>query len=676
MPERDARTDVLFVNMPLSTVERPCLPLGIFTSILRQNAIATRTLYANVELLRYVDGATYSLLDRMPSSYAYCDWLFAPLAFPESTADPDAYVDMLLEKVPLLLGAVAEAFGDDRDPRVFLKELRGTMSGFLDDMVERALSFGPKVVGCTSTFQQHVPSLALLRRIKEARPGIVTMLGGANCESEMGSATHRLFDYVDYVVSGEADDLILPLVRRALHDGIDVPARELPFGVFGPAHRVNGTGDAVYFSDVPRATVHSLDTIPPPDYADYFETVRSIPGLYDSIVFALPIEGSRGCYWGRCLFCGLNGLGSGQRAKSPEKFFSEMNGLADEYGVTRMEVADNVLHPDHVGTLFPRLVSRGSRYRIFYEVRTSLKKSEVRDMARAGTVWVQAGVESLSAQILKVMNKGASVWRHVQFLKWARQFGMRVIWKIMIDFPAEEDHWYAEMAELMPLLYHLEPPDGVNSLRYDRFSVYHRSPKQFGIELVPHRTYRHIYPVSDEELMNIAYFFEDENELRRLQSPILSLGFGGSLRPGLEQSREAIKEWVRYTLYDDRDLPVLQIVRREPTVRIVDTRAVATAPVHDLDATESAVYLACDSAQETKSLRAEMTAAGISDEAFDAAVSRLIGAKLLLKTEGRLLALALEPSPRALPAIADAPTGFLNDYRIASGAAVAGGAPR
>jgi len=203
MPEPAARTDVLFVNMPLSTVERPCLPLGIFTSILRQNAIATRTLYANVELLRYVDGATYSLLARMPSSYAYCDWLFAPLAFPESTADPDAYVDMLLEKVPLLLGEEAEAFGDDRDPRVFLKELRETMSGFLDDMVERALSFDPKVVGCTSTFQQHVPSLALLRRSKQARPGIVTMLGGPNCETELGPATPGPFDHARHIASTE-----------------------------------------------------------------------------------------------------------------------------------------------------------------------------------------------------------------------------------------------------------------------------------------------------------------------------------------------------------------------------------------------------------------------------------------------------------------------------------------
>ena len=43
-------------------------------------------------------------------------------------------------------------------------------------------------------------SLALLRRVKELDPSVVTMLGGANCEAEMGWAAIRAFPWVDFVV--------------------------------------------------------------------------------------------------------------------------------------------------------------------------------------------------------------------------------------------------------------------------------------------------------------------------------------------------------------------------------------------------------------------------------------------------------------------------------------------
>jgi hypothetical protein len=99
------------------------------------------------------------------------------------------------------------------------------------------LATGARVVGCTSTFEQHVASLALLRRIRELDPGVVTMLGGANCETVMGEATHRCFDRVDYVVSGEADGLIADLCRLAVERGREVEPSELPRGVLGPRHR-------------------------------------------------------------------------------------------------------------------------------------------------------------------------------------------------------------------------------------------------------------------------------------------------------------------------------------------------------------------------------------------------------------------------------------------------------
>ena len=42
------------------------------------------------------------------------------------------------------------------------------------------------MVGFTSMFSQNVATLAMARRIKERNPGVVIVMGGANCESPMG----------------------------------------------------------------------------------------------------------------------------------------------------------------------------------------------------------------------------------------------------------------------------------------------------------------------------------------------------------------------------------------------------------------------------------------------------------------------------------------------------------
>jgi release factor glutamine methyltransferase len=47
---------------------------------------------------------------------------------------------------------------------------------FIDGLADEILARRPKIVGCSSVFEQHVASIALLRRIKEHAPGVVTMI--------------------------------------------------------------------------------------------------------------------------------------------------------------------------------------------------------------------------------------------------------------------------------------------------------------------------------------------------------------------------------------------------------------------------------------------------------------------------------------------------------------------
>ena len=68
------------------------------------------------------------------------------------------------------------------------------------------------VVGFSSTFNQNIASLTLAKMIKEKFPHLKILFGGSNFESEMGLEYFRVAPWIDYVVPGEAEDILPNLV--------------------------------------------------------------------------------------------------------------------------------------------------------------------------------------------------------------------------------------------------------------------------------------------------------------------------------------------------------------------------------------------------------------------------------------------------------------------------------
>ena len=238
--------DVCLVTMPYASPTRPSMALGLLKAILAEGGITASVAYANLWFAESVGLRRYSLCaSNMPIVFLAGEWTFAGAAFPDDPrrAERDAeylrQVRQASDGYPQVWsGARGGEFTAD------LLALRAAATEFVDEAARRVLATGARVIGCTSTFEQHVASLALLRRVRELDPGVITMLGGANCETVMGEATHRCFPWVDYVVSGEADGLVTELCRLALTRGRDVAATELPRGVLGPAHRQTQQGGA------------------------------------------------------------------------------------------------------------------------------------------------------------------------------------------------------------------------------------------------------------------------------------------------------------------------------------------------------------------------------------------------------------------------------------------------
>src|SRR5262249_43301243 len=125
------------------------------------------------------------------------------------------------------------------------------------------------------------------------------------------------------------------------------------------------------------------------------------------------------------------------------------------------------------------------------------------------------GIESFSRRVLRLMRKGTTPLQNVQLLKWCLEFGIRPSFNVLYGFPDEHPADYAQMLDLMRGLIHLPPPHGTGRLRLDRFSPHYDQAAQFGIRDVrPLAVYRHLYPLRESELSELAYFFDYDYEHR------------------------------------------------------------------------------------------------------------------------------------------------------------------
>lgn len=644
--------DVVLVLMPYVSIERPSLALATLRPALLDAGIATRELYGNLRFAGEIGLTAYENINSSTLSHRLGEWTFAAAAFPDADLRPAQY----LENLTNLLG----------DPPGLVEQLLAVreMAGrFVDRVAQRILEWRPRIVGCSSVFQQQCASLALLRRIRELDPSVVTILGGGNCEGSMGQAAHQGFEWLDFVVSGEADDLFAPLCQHIMEGGPDLPSTLLPPGVLGPVHRT-GLAQLTPPPAPTYAQARRLDRLPVPDFDEYFvELKRS--GLYPLVMPAIPIETSRGCWWGEkahCKFCGISESAMVFRSKPAERVLREMDYLRERHGIRRFMAADNIIEPSYFDALMPTLAAAGRDYSIFYQTKANLTRRQVALMAKAGVRWIQPGIENLHDGVLSLLHKGASAAINVQLLKWARIHGVWVMWNMLFGAPGEEDRWYGETADWLPLISHLQPPAAteLTAIRYNRFSPYFNQAESYGLDLEPYWSYAFTYPHEVQRRAEQAYYFLDKNDVGKSQHL--------EARPGAQRLNDRVRQWS--SLFFDSTLgPLPTVLPGAPSVllsrsrngtSVIDTRPIASSRRHELTALEARVLRACDSASTPKAIDRSLKPSGEATAVeLDSALQSLSTRGLLLELGGRFLSLALEEPPAPYQDPSCFPAGFV-----------------
>ena len=604
--------------MPFGPLFTPSIALSLLKPALTRRGISCRNFYFLIDYAERAGLRFYNAVVQekpLPLSKLAGEWIFSGEVLDGGSDAIQAYIQNVLEDRDRGLNRTRKL------PRRLIDRVlaeRANAGAFLDSVLEQILRERPRVVGFTSTFQQHVPSLALARRIKAADPEIFIIMGGANCEAAMGAETVRQFPFIDATLSGEGDVVFPEIVRRVLQE-------ESIEGIPGVRTQasVERTFALGHFDNTPP--ILDLDTLPEADYDDYlarFHRSRFFRDWQPRLIF----ETSRGCWWGErshCTFCGLNGATMRYRSKSPARALGELRSITERHPGYDVDITDNILALDYFETVLPELARKKNDVALFYETKSNLKKEQVRLLRDAGVLQIQPGIESLSDAVLKLMRKGVSGLQNIQLLKWCEELGVVAGWNLLAGFPGESPAEYQRMAKMVPLLTHLQPPESIGRIRMDRFSPNFAEAERLGFKNVrPFEAYRHIYrSLPEEAIHNLAYYFD--YEYRQPQDPD---DYAAALDYAVWEWNEAHAE------------SALFFIDTGDHLMIWDLRPGARHFLTVLSDLDRRLYLACDAIAYVRQLAGSLKC---SEDDVTALAAALIERGLMLREGERLLSLAI-----------------------------------
>jgi len=607
---------VALVSMPSLSAGIPSIQLALLKPTLEKAGIPAQAFSLFMYLGSHVGfQLSESLSDVWPNLIG--EWVWSKAAFgDEANPDVDAYFHEYRE----MFTHISQSTGCSlKELRRLREEVAPQFIDFCADCTDWG-RFG--LVGFTVVYQQLLASLALARALKKRYPQLPIVMGGGSMEDDIAGEIMKGCPQIDYVHCGDADACFPQMVHKLY-------AGESMEGQPGLMWR-NAQGEVRYAGRAPN--FHAMNETPTPDFDEYFYARKE--GGYEAYENArelmIPIETSRGCWWGEknhCTFCGLNRSGMEFRAKSVDNVIDQLDTLSRKHSWYHFFAIDNIMAPEYTEKLFGRLAAANTDIRIHYEIRPNFSRTQLARMRRGGLHSVLPGVESLSTNILKSMRKFTTGMRNVELIKWCTYYRMNIIYNILCRFPGETEADYREQCEVMRKIAHLQPPHSAVMARADRGSPMYTDPASQSItRLVPFKCYQYIFPRGKFDLPRISYFFEHDMDRT------VGEGF-------YDDTFYAVDDW-REKWYQQDRRPWLTYRKAWATIVIEDGRdeEIKTYKYSDQAA---ALYEYCADARTPKDIAANFG----NERSVQLALAEFLEKDLVLFLDGRYLSLALPENP-------------------------------
>ncbi|GAB4341019.1 MAG: RiPP maturation radical SAM C-methyltransferase [Desulfobulbaceae bacterium] len=581
------------VSMPWAIFNRPSIQLGALQAWLRVHdpAVQTVSLHPYLEVAKRLGPETYAIISE--DGWAG-EALYAPLLFPE------------------MRESAARVFRDSlgREKARGLPPFAALVEE-LDDQLDRWLDrtdfSRTDLAGFSVCFGQLPATLLAARRLKARHPGLRVVLGGSTCVPPIGETLLNVFPEIDYIVTGEGELPLAGLCRYLRGETTDP----------GPGVLHRGRSSRSAGPEIP-----DLDTLPPPDYDDYFAELGRCGFTF---IPQVPLEFSRGCWWNRCAFCNLNLQWCGYRSKKSRTVLAEVEQMRSSYRVLDFAFTDNALPPGEADRFFTSVAGQGRDLRFFAEIRTINRPDHYCVYRRGGLTSVQVGIESFSSSLLRKMDKGTNVLDNLAAMKFSAEAGIRLDGNLILEFPGSTEEEARETMRVIDFALPYRPLFGAAFFLGHGSPVW-RDPSRFGIRGVRHHPRnRALYPRSVLKRLDllIRQGVGDRQVQRRIWAPV----------------RNKIEWWRAFHEKRSATGPPLGFRDGGDFLIIRQERPEKPTLHHRLAGLSRAIYLACSTPVTIQSLL--RTFDSVTEERLIRFLDDLEEKKLLFREGGRCLALAV-----------------------------------
>lgn len=299
---------------------------------------------------------------------------------------------------------------------------------------------------------QLIPAFTLSRILKEKTDSLIALGGNYITQNKADLMNHpEIFnEYCDYIMVGEGERSIVEFAEFVESKRTVSQVSNLMYltkqGVV-----CNSSSEQIDFRQTAYADFDDLD------FSQYFSPSTVIP-----------MQLSKGCYWGKCTFCDYY---YGQQCFDNKKIpdvIDELKFFINKYGVSHFLFIDEAIPPKYYYELSKAILENGLKIYFYSFVR--LEKAFTREifdtMYKAGFRIGLWGYESYSERIMEMMNKGIDISERIRILRDAKQAG---IWNnalFIMGYPTET---MEEIEKTISVIY--ENRDIIHSCTPSNFSL-------------------------------------------------------------------------------------------------------------------------------------------------------------------------------------------------------------
>jgi anaerobic magnesium-protoporphyrin IX monomethyl ester cyclase len=300
-----------------------------------------------------------------------------------------------------------------------------------DQLVAWIVSHRPAIVGLTGYTSSVESAAQVAARVKEAVPGVVTVVGGPHVTA-LPEQTMTTLSAFDFGLVGEAETSA-PRLFRAILDGGD------PALVPGAVRR---DGGAIAVSER-AALIDDLDTLPFPA----FERLPGFPRAYRPPLLhspkgrAITLVTSRGCPY-HCTFCDRALFGNRYRFHGVPYVTEMIRRYREAHGIDHFIFYDDnfTANRAHLTELCEAIARLPFRITFSCDARADLVDTEMLAlMKRAGAWMISYGIETANPELLKLLDKSLSLERAARAIRLTSEAGIITKGLFMIGVPHETE---------------------------------------------------------------------------------------------------------------------------------------------------------------------------------------------------------------------------------------------